>query len=177
MLSIQPPRSAHPPKVTPNLLPLRISHNGPINSTGRFFTPTTSSTDASSTAQHAHFRGRHLHGTPVALPEGYTGAVLHITDQQLPQGQSRREQQRQEVHHRGESGAEDEDEDADAGDMFVEVKVAEHVAEFDEIVVWGHGGIVDQSRDIYVRGLTEWVGFAESMHYEQDEQGTDGNKA
>lgn len=42
-------------------------------------------------------------------------------------------------------------------------------------MVWGHGGEVDASRDVFVRGVNEWVGFAESMHVEdEDEENTEG---
>ncbi|KAH9874353.1 hypothetical protein IAQ61_003542 [Plenodomus lingam] len=165
MLSIQ---SSQPQKVTPNLLPLLISHNGPIHSASRFFTPSTDPSSPSNNTQHAHFRGRHLHGTPVALPEGYTGAVLHLTGRQLPP--TRR--QPQEQRHGDESGGEDAEEE----DMDVQLGVADQVGEFDELVVWGHGAPVEESRDAYVRGLEEWVGFAESMHCDEDEQETQEKK-
>lgn len=59
---------------------------------------------------------------------------------------------------------------ADEGEIdSVEVKIAETVGQFDEIVVWGHGGEVDGSRDAFVRGMTEWVGFAESVHVDADD--------
>lgn len=153
MLSIQP---SNPQKCTPNLLPLRINHNGHINSTSRHWTPTT---DASQ-KQHAHFRGRHLHGTRLDLPEGYTGAVLNVTDKLLP------------VQAREQTQQEDDDEEEDGEGMDVEVKVAEQIGEFDEVIVWGHGGEVDGSQDMYVRGVKEWVGWAESMHCD-DEDGED----
>ncbi|KAH9881813.1 hypothetical protein J1614_000984 [Plenodomus biglobosus] len=168
MISIRSPKSSQPQNVTPNLLPLRISHNGPINSTSRFFNPSTEPSNPSNSTQHVHFRGRHLHGTPVALPEGYTGAVLHVTDKQLPLAQRQAHDQR----HLRESSSED----AEVEDLGVEVSIAEQVGQFDEVVVWGHGGLVDESRDLYVRGLREWVGFAESMHYEEEEQRTEGEK-
>jgi ribonuclease H2 subunit C len=41
-----------------------------------------------------------------------------------------------------------------------------------EVVVWGHGGTVDEGSDMFVRGVREWVGFAESMHC--DEEGEEG---
>jgi len=179
MLSIQPSVSRptskpSPQKVTPNLLPMRIAHNGPINATARFFTPTpTNSNNASATTttSHAHFRGRHLHGTTIALPEGYTGAVLHITEKQLPRTQAH--QHRQTVQNGRSDGSEEDEEEEQEGvdDTEAETAIAEQVGEFDEIVVWGHGGVVDEGGDMYVRGLREWVGFAESMHCEMEEQG------
>ncbi|EDU42170.1 RNase-H2-suC domain containing protein [Pyrenophora tritici-repentis] len=154
MLSIQPSK---PQKATPNLLPVRINHNGPINSTQQYWKPTT---DEKGT-QHAYFRGRHLYGKSIPLPENYTGAVLNITDKQLPQQRA----QAQPSHDEGEEGDDAEPEES----MPVEVKIAEQVGEFDEVVVWGHGGDVDGNRDIFVRGISEWIEFAESMHADDDD--------
>jgi ribonuclease H2 subunit C len=52
--------------------------------------------------------------------------------------------------------------------ILVEVKIAEQVGTFDEVVVWGHGGEVDGSQDVFIRGMNEWVGFAESMHVDEE---------
>ena len=111
--------------------------------------------------QHAYFRGRHLHGTTVPLPDNYTGAVLHVTDKQLPHSQAQR-------HAQIEEDREDDDEDAAEGEE-VEINIAEQIAEFEEVIVWEHGGAVDGEQDMFVRGLTEWVGFAESMHADEEE--------
>jgi len=165
MLSIQPSK---PQKATPNLLPLRINHNGPINSTQQYWKP---STDEKGT-HHVYFRGRHLHGKPIPLPENYTGAVLHITDKQLPQQRA----QTQPLN----SGEEDEDGDDDVEveeSMPVEVKIAEQVGEFAEVVVWEHGGEVDGSGDMFVKGIDEWIGFAESMHMDDDAEGETGQES
>lgn len=51
-----------------------------------------------------------------------------------------------------------------------DVKLAEKVGEFDEVVVWGHGGEVEGGQDMFVRGLKEWVGFAEAMHAGEEEE-------
>jgi ribonuclease H2 subunit C len=155
MLSIQ---SAKSQKCTPNLLPARINHNGPINDVQRYWTP---STDDKGT-KHAYFRGRHLHGTTLPLPSNYTGAVLHMTDKLAPQT-------------RTDNGKTEEDDD-DIEEAPEEVKIAEQVGEFDEVVIWGHGGEVEAGQDMFVRGMQEWVGFAEAMHVdEQDEK--NGQKA
>ncbi|KAF2129456.1 ribonuclease H1 small subunit [Dothidotthia symphoricarpi CBS 119687] len=155
MLSIQ---STKPQKCTPNLLPARINHNGPIDNTSQYWKPETDSKGT----QHVHFRGRHLHGTVVPLPEKYTGAVLHVTDKQLPQSRSQT---------RAEGSGDEEEEEGVAE----EIKIAEQVGEFEDMVVWGHGGQVDVGQDMFVRGLTEWVGFAESMHVDEEEDS--GEKA
>ena len=112
--------------------------------------------------RHAYFRGRHLHGTTLPLPQNYTGAILHVTDKQLPQTQTQQQP------------ADEDDEDAEVEEsMPVEVKIAEQVGEFDEVIIWGHGGEVDGSGDALVRGMNEWVGFAESMHVDEEEEDGD----
>ncbi|EMD70023.1 hypothetical protein GGP41_000178 [Bipolaris sorokiniana] len=156
MLAIQ---SSKPQKCIPNLLPARINHNGPIPSTSQYWKP---SADDKGT-QHAHFRGRHLHGTVVPLPENYTGAILAVTENQLPQS-------RQPAQPDGDETMEDGEEES----IPVEVNIAEQVGEFDELVVWGHGGEVDPGQDMFVKGLKEWVGFAESMHLDMDDKTVTG---
>ncbi|KAF1362867.1 ribonuclease H1 small subunit [Lizonia empirigonia] len=157
MLSIQNTASK---KCVPNLLPARINHNGPINSTSRYWAPTT---DEKGT-QHVHFRGRHLHGTPLALPPGYTGAVLEITDKLAPRAPT------QPSHARTADEEDQEDMDDEAVDELPEeVKIAEQIGEFEELVVWGHGGQVDEGNDMFVRGMREWVGFAQAMHCDEEE--------
>ncbi|KAF2703567.1 ribonuclease H1 small subunit, partial [Pleomassaria siparia CBS 279.74] len=161
MLSLQP--SSTLKKCTPNLLPARLNHNGPIHDTQRYFTPSQasdcklSSKDTTCTASetsHVYFRGRHLHGTALPLPANYTGAVVSVTDKALPRISSQPEQD--------EHDHEDEDEGA-------EVKIMEQIGTFDQVMVWGHGGTVDLSQDVYGRGLGEWVGFAEGIHGDEDE--------
>ncbi|KAF1924271.1 uncharacterized protein M421DRAFT_424912 [Didymella exigua CBS 183.55] len=150
MLSIQP---SSPKKHTPNLLPARINHNGRIPTTPHHWTPTT---DEKGT-RHVHFRGRHLHGTTLPLPATHTGAILLVTDKPAPPAPAK---------------CLDEDADADGdGDMDEvpeDVKIAEQIGEFDELVVWGHGGTVDEG-DMYIRGVREWIGFAASMHCDDED--------
>jgi ribonuclease H2 subunit C len=125
--------------------------------------------------KHVHFRGRHLYGTSLPLPTHYTGAVLSITDRLAPTAQSSSQ-------HPPETDASvdadpDADVDADLEDeVLEEVKIAEQLGEFDEIVVWGHGGEVDEGSDMFVRGMREWVGFAESMHCDEDTEDVEGVK-
>jgi ribonuclease H2 subunit C len=118
------------------------------------------SSDMYAGKRHAYFRGRHLHGTALPLPNNYTGAILHVTDKQLPQSRTQPP----------EPPAGEDDEDAEAEESIpVEVKIAEQIGQFDEFIVWGHGGEVDASGDVFIRGMNEWVGFAESMHLDEDE--------
>ncbi|KAG9194487.1 hypothetical protein G6011_04522 [Alternaria panax] len=156
MLSIQPSK---PQKCTPNLLPARINHNGPINDAERYWKPDTDDKGK----RHSYFRGRHLHGTTLPLPDNYTGAILHVTEKQLPQSRTQPRQR----------PADDDDDDDDAEveeSIPVEVKIAEQVGEFDQVIVWGHGGEVDANGDVFIKGVNEWVGFAESMHAGEEEE-------
>lgn len=172
MLSIHPsPASTPTPtqqKSTPHLLPCRINHNGPINNTSRFFRPFT---DEKGT-QHVHFRGRHLHGTTLPLPAGYTGAVLDITDKLAPQART--------VPRAPTTQTIDDGEDVDGDEEMEmemeEVKVAEQIGEFDSVVVWGHGGTVEEG-DAFLRGMKEWVGFAEAMHCDEEDGETQVGKS
>ncbi len=58
--------------------------------------------------------------------------------------------------------------------MVEDVKIAEQIGEFEEVVVWGHGGVVDEG-DAFVRGMREWVGFAECLHCDGEEGEAQGN--
>ncbi|CAO2654573.1 Nn.00g113060.m01.CDS01 [Neocucurbitaria sp. VM-36] len=189
MLSIQQPTT--PQKCTPHLLPARINHNGPINDTQRYWKPQTddkgnflhfpyacfvrmthllielnahASNDIGT--QHVHFRGRHLHGTALPLPKKYTGVVLDITEKKLPSAPSR------EVSSTRRDEGLDDGVDDDAGEEEGEdVLIAEEMGRFEEIVVWGHGGTVDEEGEGVVRAVREWVGFAESMHCDGEGEG------
>lgn len=174
MLSIR--SSSKERKCTPNLLPARLNHDGLINDTQRYWTPEKDNEGRhipsrnlkrnnlishGAGTSHAYFRGRHLYGTSIALPENYTGAILHVTDKPLPPKRDAKE------------SAEEDDEDETEK---VDVMIAERQGTFDEVMVWGHGGVVDEKEDAYVRGIKEWIGFAEAMHEEEDaERGS--NKA
>lgn len=43
------------------------------------------------------------------------------------------------------------------------VVVVEELADFEEIVVWGHEARPDDLADPYVRGVEEWISFAEQV--------------
>ncbi|KAF2829499.1 ribonuclease H1 small subunit [Ophiobolus disseminans] len=159
MLALHP---THPQKCTPNLLPARVHHSGPINDAPRYWKPET---DEKGT-QHVYFRGRHFHGSVLQVPEGYVGAVVNVTDKCLPTTQTQNPAQPRDSAEDEEEEEEEQDEEAQET-----VKIAEIVGEFDGLVVWEHGGKVDEGRDAYVRGVGEWVGWAESMHVDGDGEG------
>ena len=50
----------------------------------------------------------------------------------------------------------EKDEDAE------EVKILQEIGSFDEVVLWGHESMVEGD-DAFVKGLGEWIGFAEAV--------------
>jgi len=86
-----------------------------------------------------------LHGKQLKVPKGYRGLVLVSTDRILPKQAAQ---------------ATDEEEDAEDGP---ETKVMEEQSEFDSIMVWGHEALPDDTTDPYVRGMEEWIAFAETV--------------
>lgn len=184
MLALRPTPSSStstsPPKTTictPHLLPLRINHNGPINSTQRHWAPEVDSKGTpfpypkldkslpltnflgSIGTSHVHFRGRHLHGTSLPLPANYTGLVLRTTDKTLPHTSN---------SHPATPQCVDEDAEGERVEE-EEVKIAEQIGSFEEVVMWGHGAEVGEG-DEFVRGINEWVGFAEGVHVDEEEE-------
>lgn len=108
--------------------------------TKRYWQPRTEANNTKT----AHFRGRKLRGKVVKLTGNYQGLVLKatdetITDPVLP--------------------AED---DVDP-ELPEPVKVMEEFSTFDELTIWGHDQ-VPASDDSFVKGIEEWVAFAEAIH-------------
>jgi ribonuclease H2 subunit C len=82
----------------------------------------------------------------VKILKGYRGVVVSSTDRILPKSKS---------------AVEDEEEDEDEPD----VKIMEEQSEFDDIMLWGHEALPDDNADPYVRGMEEWIAFAEQVCY------------
>lgn len=78
------------------------------------------------------------------LPKGYKGFVVSSTDRILPKTTQ-------------------PDEEEDEEEKEEDVKVLEEQATFDELMVWGHEAVFDGGSDPYVRGVEEWIGFAEQV--------------
>ncbi|KAJ9192169.1 hypothetical protein DTO164E3_8505 [Paecilomyces variotii] len=130
---------------TPNILPCRIHHDGPLESLERYWKPLV---DENGDAQTAHFRGRKLRARRVAVPEGYKGVVAMPTDRVLHPKTNRKAELQ--------NGEQD-------GELEEPIKVLETQATFDEFVVWGHE-IMPAADDPFVKGVEEWIKFAEAMH-------------
>lgn len=97
----------------------------------------------------AYFRGRQLQGRSIKVPEGYRGAVV-------------------ERHEPLSNGAHPPPEELDGVDAEQDEKEVamgriETKAEFDEVVVWGHGAAVDAATDPYIRGVEEWLAVSEQV--------------
>ncbi|KAL5334523.1 ribonuclease H2 non-catalytic subunit-domain-containing protein [Aspergillus crustosus] len=132
---------------TPNILPCRIYHDGPLKSLNRYWTPIADEKDKD--LQTAYLRGRKLRGRRVQIPERYEGVVAAHTNREIPSTTDG-------------SGASEE------GEQGEPVKVLEKQATFNDYVVWGHEAI-PAADDSFVKGVEEWVKFAEAMHTESDE--------
>ncbi|KAH9827952.1 ribonuclease H1 small subunit [Teratosphaeria destructans] len=156
MLAIAPPPSKRQ-KLTPNLLPCTIKHNGPIPTSKRHWCPITDA--GNDRTLTSYFRGRKLRGRTVKLPEGYTGVVLQKTEKSLESKRTTApalpvpeiEQEDEEDEYAMKDGGEDE-----------EVKLMEQQGTFDEVVCWGHEA-EPEDEDEYVKGIDEWIAFAKAV--------------
>ncbi|THY69733.1 hypothetical protein D6C93_10544 [Aureobasidium pullulans] len=103
----------------------------------------------------AYFRGRKLNGKTVNLPEGYRGAILQKTNTILPPT----------ITPSTSTSLEDEEDASSSSSSTPETKILQEVATFDKIVVWGHEVQPDGQEDVYVRGVSEWIGLATAVSF------------
>ena len=82
------------------------------------------------------------------MPKGYRGLVLSQTDRTLSKPQP--------------TNTIEEDEDFEE---VSDVKIVEEQSEFSEIMIWGHEALPDEMADPYIRGVEEWIAFAETVRY------------
>jgi ribonuclease H2 subunit C len=142
MLAIQPTSTNK--SVTPNILPCNIKHSGPVSSDPRYWNPSKEQ-DGTSTA---FFRGRKLRGKKLALPEAYQGVVLQKTDKKV-------------IVKPGMPVPGGEAENANAPKE-VDTMAMEQHATFTHVMVWDHEA-VPAGDDVYVKGMEEWIDFAEAV--------------
>ncbi|EIT73144.1 putative ribonuclease H2 subunit C [Aspergillus flavus] len=136
--------------VTPNILPCRIHHDGPVGPLGRYWKSETDEKDKN--LQTAYFRGRKLRGRRVAIPEGYEGIVALPTERVMPSTQ-----------RNANSTINEETEQEEP------VKILEKQATFNEYVVWGHE-LTPAADDSFVKGVEEWLKLAEAMHCQPSDE-------
>ncbi|KAI9651463.1 MAG: hypothetical protein M1829_002804 [Trizodia sp. TS-e1964] len=142
-------------KLTPNILPCKINHEGPVNASERYWSPVPNNGNNTSPAAKtltSHFRGRKLCGKSITVPEGYQGVVATPVKREL-------------------KALENATTDTNAGnsqDGYCEDEKEaiqlEVLATFDEVVVWGHEQAPLDSTDPYIRGVEEWIAFAAQVH-------------
>ncbi|KAL8840720.1 MAG: hypothetical protein Q9170_001238 [Blastenia crenularia] len=152
MISIQRPNLKGPPsECTPNLLPCRIHHDGPVNASERYWAPKPSEDGTF----ESYFRGRKLKAREVKIPEGYRGVVVKEKATESDKQEDRMLSERLRGRE-GEEAMEDDEEEE-------EITIMEEVGEFGEIMVWGHESVA-QGDDTFIRSLEEWIDFADAMH-------------
>ncbi|OJD27887.1 hypothetical protein ACJ73_00704 [Blastomyces percursus] len=171
MFAIQPPKNitgSHQENssITPNILPCRIHHDGPVEISSRYWNPVVDENNHDTAT--AYFRGRRLRGRRVFIPEGYEG-VLAKTDSglQLAAWESRTKKNDQGRSHRNFDLEDDEDDDDDDNDedYWKSFAIVEKQGSFSDFMVWDHEK-VPATDDPFVKGVSEWIRFAEAMHGE-----------
>lgn len=96
-----------------------------------------------------------MKGKDAKIPEGYTGVILSKAN---AGNEVAEETTKQMERDGGELGGEEGEE----GGGFEEAQALEEVASFDKIVLWGHESLVEGD-DPFVKGVEEWIGFAEAV--------------
>lgn len=165
MLKITKSEDCAQKQCTPNILPCRIHHDGAVDASPRYWASETAESQSPTASllhlslrpirgscitdrkPEAYFRGRKLRGQEIDVPLGYGGVivkeagkektVLQNTDTQILDGEEGEEQQE-------------------------EVIVLNEIGSFEKVIVWSHESMVDGD-DAFVKGLSEWIGFAEAV--------------
>lgn len=98
-----------------------------------------------------------------STPHKPVGVVAKSTERYLSQPSK---SQSESTYTAVDSDIEIEDEEEEAPEP---VKILEEVSTFDNIVVWGHDRI-PASDDPFVKGIEEWISFAEAIHGKPKQQ-------
>ncbi|KAJ2967431.1 hypothetical protein NQ176_g9663 [Zarea fungicola] len=134
-------------KVTANLLPCRIYHDGSIEPIGSYWKPS----DTTNGSKQAYFRGRKLQGTALPLPDGYHGLVVERAADQL----------------KIEATTSADGTNRNGADEVIALETVgtmQATGEFDEMVVWSHESMATAAADPYVRTIEEWLQTSEKIH-------------
>ena len=97
----------------------------------------------------AYFRGRKLKGKEVRVPTGYKGVIVK---QAKKEKDTRKDTEKKDVRD-----GEDNEEKAEE-----EFSMMQDLGSFDKVMLWGHESTVE-SEDPFVKGMEEWIGFAEAV--------------
>ncbi|PGH01521.1 ribonuclease H2 subunit C [Blastomyces parvus] len=141
--------------ITPNILPCRIHHDGPVEISTRYWNPVVDESNPDTAT--AYFRGRKLRGRRVPIPDGYEG-VIACTNSLESEAKNNDQGRR----HRN-FDLEDEEDDDNDEDYWKSFTIVEKQGSFSDFMVWDHEK-VPAADDPFVKGVSEWIRFAEAMH-------------
>ena len=95
----------------------------------------------------AYFRGRKLRGQEIDVPQGYKGVIVKDSGKEEVASQDTENQCLEREAGEGEQE---------------EVTVLDQVGSFENVIIWNHESMV-HGNDAFVKGLVEWIGFAEAV--------------
>ncbi|PGH35658.1 hypothetical protein GX50_01506 [[Emmonsia] crescens] len=150
--------------ITPNILPCRIHHDGPVDISTIYWNPVADESNPDTAT--AYFRGRRLRGRRVLIPEGYQGVLASQTDPSLKLAASehRTKQKNDQDHAHGNFDQdEDEQEEDDDEDWESFATMLDKQGTFSGFMVWDHEKL-PAADDPFVKGVSEWIRFAETIH-------------
>lgn len=96
----------------------------------------------------AYFRGRKLRGQEIDVPQGYRGVVVQ---------EAGKERTAFRTTDRGGLEVEGDEE-------LEEDTVLNEIGSFEKVIIWNHESMVDGD-DAFVKGLSEWIGFAQVVSH------------
>ncbi|KAK4962248.1 hypothetical protein LTR66_000740 [Elasticomyces elasticus] len=169
MLAIAKLKAEETTKCTPNVLPCKLHHNGPVSASERYWKPETVEEGQST----AYFRGRKLKGRRIKVPAGYEGGTGHAYNTMATDADNESIgvvlQKSNSVYNtkppRSSIPQDDElDDGPDNEEDSEEARVHLRSSTFQELVVWGHEVAPEDSENPYVKGVEEWMAFAHAIH-------------
>ncbi|ODH44793.1 hypothetical protein ACO22_00694 [Paracoccidioides brasiliensis] len=198
MFALRPPKRSSDldpecPSITPNILPCRIHHDGPVEISTRYWDPVFDMNNpanadvyniqslqphtfaaGNSEAEELLFRRDIKSNSSKNLWGKLSGVLASQTDRILESQTSKSGINRDNNHDRTrgnfnedgnvEEEEEEEEEDDDDDDEPV-TTILEKEGTFSEFVVWNHQK-VPAADDPFVKGVSEWIQFAEAVHHE-----------
>ncbi|PGH26849.1 hypothetical protein AJ80_01430 [Polytolypa hystricis UAMH7299] len=176
MLALNPEssNSSQSSRLTPNILPCRIHHDGPVEAPKRYWDPVFD--DGKSDLATSYFRGRKLRGRRVPIPQGYHGLIATPTNTPLPTHPSLSSQTPSSTTHQEQIYEQQDGEEEEEDVKEPPPSLVEKTGTFSEFMVWEHED-VPAADDPFVKGVSEWIQFAEAMHLDPADTHTPENLA
>ena len=97
----------------------------------------------------AYFRGRKLRGQEIDVPQGYRGVIVKEAGKEKTAFQTPEKECLE-----GEEGEEEQE----------GIIVLDEVGSFKKVIIWNHESVV-HGDDAFMKGLSEWIGFAEAVSH------------